>query len=137
MISLVYFSSAVATFPPLELDQILKVSRRNNATAGVTGLLCHIDGSFLQFLEGDETAVRATFARISADPRHTDLLKVHDMPIESRAFSEWSMGLVRSDEVDRAHASFCRNLRQIEFPPEVAHADALRQFLTTFQRWLR
>lgn len=137
MISLVYFSSAAPDAVAHELDTILAVSRRNNTPAGVTGLLCHLDGSYLQFLEGEETAVATTFARIAGDPRHRDLLEVHRAPIVARAFPDWSMGLVKSGDLDPAHTAFCRNLRAIEIAAEAEHQAVLRGFLYTFRSWLR
>lgn len=138
MISLAYFSSATpGREEAADLAAILEVSRRNNGAAGVTGLLCHIDGSFLQFLEGEEQAVRETFGRISQDERHADLIKVHDATIAERAFGDWSMGLVSAKEVDTAHQAFCRNLREVEISAGAEHRQALEGFLTVFRAWLR
>ncbi|PZQ55186.1 MAG: hypothetical protein DI570_22320 [Phenylobacterium zucineum] len=137
MISLAYFSSATPGHGQPDLVPILAASRRNNSAAGVTGLLCHIDGSFLQFLEGDDDAVRATFERISHDPRHRDLVKVHDAPIAGRAFGEWSMGLVNPKEVDTAHQVFCRSLRHVEISASSEHRATLEGLLSVFRAWLR
>lgn len=137
MISLAYFSSAAGSLEPAEIDTILAVSRRNNTAAGVTGLLCHFDGSFLQFLEGDEAPVRATFDRIAMDARHHNILKVHDAPIATRAFGDWSMGLVNARDVDAAHQAFCRNLREVEIAATAEHRAALSGLLTVFRAWMR
>lgn len=137
MISLAYFSSASDEPGARDLDAILEVSRRNNTAAGVTGLLCHYDGSFLQFLEGDEGPVRATFDRIALDPRHSGILKVHDEPIVARAFADWSMGLVKAADVDAGHKAFLRSLREIEIPAEAEHRAELEGFLAAFRAWLR
>lgn len=137
MLSLVYFSTAVGPPDPAVLSEILDVSRRNNRAAGVTGLLCHLDGSYLQFLEGPDAAVQATFARIGRDPRHRDLLKVHDAAIGSRAFGDWDMGLVRADDVDAAHAALCQSLRDIRIPAAAEHRASLEGFLSAFRAWIR
>ncbi len=136
LISLAYFSSA-SGHGASDLDPILAISRRNNAAAGVTGLLCHVDGSFLQFLEGEDGAVRATFDRIAVDPRHRDIVKVYDATIQTRAFGDWSMGVVNAHNVDAAHQAFCRNLREVEIHADAEHRKALEGILHVFRAWLR
>ena len=89
---LLYISTARRALPPEELDALLKLSRRNNAAVGVTGLLVVGGRRFLQALEGPELAVRSTYARIDRDPRHYAVVKLADTPITERAFSGWSMG---------------------------------------------
>lgn len=95
MLSLVYLSSATRLFSDAELDDILAVSRRNNARDGITGLLVYRDGDILQVLEGPEDAVRRTYARIAADPRHTRILVLDESRVDERAFADWAMGLRR------------------------------------------
>lgn len=74
------------------LEDILAVSRRNNAACEVTGVLLYSEGCFMQVLEGEGAAVSKTFARIRADKRHwnTMIMLDRDAP---RAFGAWSMGL--------------------------------------------
>ena len=81
--------------------------------------------------------MRDTYARIGRDPRHGDILKVHDAPIVSRAFGDWSMGLVNARDVDAAHKAFCRNLRAVEIAATAEHREALTGLLTVFRSWLR
>ena len=137
MISLAYFSSAADEPGARDLDAILAISRRNNVAAGVTGLLCHHDGSFLQFLEGEEASVRATFDRIARDRRHRDILKVREASVVSRAFPDWSMGLVHAADLNAAHAALARSLRDIEIPAAAEHRAELEGLLDTFRAWLR
>jgi hypothetical protein len=72
MRQLLYVSNPTSELTPSALDKILTASRANNALLGVTGLLLHIDGGFLQMLEGEEIAVRTLYTRIAADRRHSD-----------------------------------------------------------------
>ena len=69
MRQLLYVSNPTSELTPSALDKILTASRANNALLGVTGLLLHIDGGFLQMLEGEEIAVRTLYTRIAADRR--------------------------------------------------------------------
>lgn len=95
MIRILYISAASGDVPDSEIAKILAASRRNNAAAGVTGLLLHIDGGFLQILEGPETAVDATLLRITSDNRHRHVITLWRETIAERGFAEWSMGFDR------------------------------------------
>jgi hypothetical protein len=99
MRQLLYVSNTSRTIAPSLLNDILTASRRNNQALDVTGLLLHIDGGFLQVLEGEELALSTLYARIRADKRHwnTQLLLDHQ---SERAFGEWSMGFERLDGQD-------------------------------------
>jgi hypothetical protein len=92
--TLVYVSHATALFTEAEaeVERILLDSRANNARDGITGVLLHRDGNFMQCLEGTEAAVRQTYARIQADRRHTGLIALLEEPIAGRSFPEWTMG---------------------------------------------
>ena len=98
MYRLCYISSVRAPLAPSEIDQILTVSRRNNKADGVTGLLVVGERRFLQFLEGPESAVRTTFARIQRDPRHYACVRISDGSVTDRQFEEWDMGIASGDD---------------------------------------
>lgn len=102
MHQLLYVSSAARKMSDQELATILQAARRNNARDGITGLLLHIDGNFLQILEGDERKVEATFERISNDPRHRGVAMLLRREVEARTFQDWSMGFerIRSSDSD-------------------------------------
>ena len=90
---LLYISTARRMFDADEVQALLKLSRRNNAAVGVTGLLIVGGKRFLQALEGPEPAVIATYDRIRRDPRHFAVVLLAAGPIAARAFPDWSMGL--------------------------------------------
>lgn len=71
---LLYVSGAVGRPTEEEVEQILAVSRRNNAELGVTGMLLYADGAFIQVLEGEESTVKTLSHRISRDPRHRNYM---------------------------------------------------------------
>lgn len=101
LIQLIYVSSATRELSDPELDDILQVSVRRNAEAGLTGMLIYADGNFMQVLEGEEAAVRAAYARIERDPRHHHALVIDDSPVEQRDFPAWHMGFRRLTDADR------------------------------------
>jgi hypothetical protein len=95
MRQLLYVSNASRELAPRALDGILSASRANNVLLGITGLLLHIDGGFLQILEGDERAVRELYTRVAADRRHWEPRILLDREIAARAFTGCSMGFER------------------------------------------
>lgn len=96
LIQLVYASRLVPGVAGSALTSIVDVSRRNNGRSGVTGALCFSVDHFLQCLEGERTAVNATYNRILQDPRHSDAVILRYTEIGARDFSDWSMGYLPS-----------------------------------------
>ena len=94
LVRLLYASRAVGPIDADAVASILKKSRTNNATLGVTGLLCFSGGIFLQVLEGGRMPVNKLYHRIAADPRHNDVALLSYAEITERSFAGWSMGQV-------------------------------------------
>ncbi|CAN5421162.1 hypothetical protein BH10PSE5_BH10PSE5_31200 [soil metagenome] len=139
LICLAYLSTATAPFDPEALAALIETSQRNNARRGVTGMLCYYDGSFLQFLEGAAAEVESALAVISRDPRHTGLIEMYRAPIAGRAFPDWSMALMRADQLNGGQADVLKSLRGFEWRGQdaPAHQEALAGFLDAFRMWLR
>lgn len=74
-----------------EVKSILRASRSNNTSQGITGLLLYRDGSFAQFLEGPAHAVDSLYDKIERDPRHHGVIRVLRQPVTKRDFRQWSM----------------------------------------------
>jgi hypothetical protein len=91
MLQLAYISTSRDNVDRALLDSILSVSRRNNAAAGISGLLVSGGRRFLQVLEGPDQAVLATYARIQSDRRHRGFVLINCQAVGERAFGEWSM----------------------------------------------
>ncbi len=114
--TLLYRSRATRELDERDLLPILMSSMRNNARVGVTGLLLYGPptplpepdadtppattvvpfegpGVFVQWLEGPEAAIRATYERIDADARHDDVEILDAGTSDRRLFPHWSMAL--------------------------------------------
>jgi hypothetical protein len=99
MQQLLYVSNTARDADPAMLEDILTASRRNNAWLGITGMLLHADGGFLQVLEGEADVVSALFDRIAADKRHWNSHVLLKRAAE-RMFGAWSMGFHRLSRDD-------------------------------------
>lgn len=74
-----------------QVDEILRVSRRNNERDALTGALIYDNNTFLQWLEGGEEEIRQVFSRISHDTRHTGIKLLTVRRLDDRWFPKWSM----------------------------------------------
>ena len=97
MKQLIYTSSASSGLGAKALAKIMASAQSNNEMSGVTGLLMYHDGTFIQLLEGEASAVDATFSRIRADRRHLRVLKLREQEGQDRLFPDWAMALARPD----------------------------------------
>ena len=102
LVRLLYASRAAAAIDQDALVAILRKSKANNPTVGITGVLCFSEGIFLQVLEGGRSAVNALYRRIVADPRHTDVELLCYEEIGERRFAGWSMGQVNMSRLNPA-----------------------------------
>lgn len=91
MIELAYTSTASWLYSQDNLDGILSASRRNNASAGITGILLHRGMTVLQLLEGPPEAVRELYGKLAQDRRHHSLVLLFERPLQQRVFPEWTM----------------------------------------------
>lgn len=94
---LLYVSIATKPLTDSELVDLLEVSRKNNAAAGVTGMLLYKDKKFMQLLEGDEKEVARIFEKILKDSRHRNVITLMEGQKDERDFSDWTMGFANLD----------------------------------------
>ena len=100
LIRLIYVSKAVDPQSNRLTESILRTAHAWNTKNAITGVLCEGQGVFLQALEGERRLVTSLYARIHADPRHTDLELIHCECITARHYGEWSMAHVNLSDVD-------------------------------------
>ena len=102
LVRLMYASRAVPAVDQEELIAILRKSKANNPSLGVTGVLCFSEGIFLQVLEGGRSAVNKLYNRIAGDSRHNDVTLLCYEEIGERSFAGWSMGQVNMSRLNPA-----------------------------------
>ncbi|HEX8357654.1 MAG TPA: BLUF domain-containing protein [Segetibacter sp.] len=92
MHQILYTSKALKPFKEDELDKLLETARNNNQRKSITGMLLYCNSYFIQLLEGSEDDLNELFEIISLDPRHNEVTKIINSPIEKPQFPDWSMG---------------------------------------------
>ena len=85
LFELLYTSERRDEVPAAEVGLLVERARRRNAETGVTGVLLFDGARFCQFLEGPEGAVLDPMRRIRADPRHRNVVRVHESVIGARS----------------------------------------------------
>jgi len=102
LILLAYSSVGTHHFDQSELVDLLTFARKFNDQHGLTGMLLYVNESFFQILEGDPKTLHDLYFRIERDKRHAHVIKLIEMPISDRSFSEWSMGFAKVTREDLA-----------------------------------
>ncbi len=99
-IRLLYVSRAVGPQTSTMTASILSTAHEHNRASGITGVLCHGQGLYLQVLEGERSAVNVCYAKIVADRRHRDVELLHLEEITERRYPDWSMAHVSLSDND-------------------------------------
>jgi hypothetical protein len=122
---MLYVSRLAPGMPYGVINDIVTVSRRANPERRITGVLLFDGERFGQLLEGSEAAVTALMTRISADPRHTDIVTlfsgVSGSPRHTRA---WRSGYCEPHQLEPlAHDITLRSAALAVFAALVESAD--------------
>lgn len=91
MYHLMYASYATQDFSDKDLTELLMDARIKNSNLGITGMLIHRAGNFIQVLEGEEDAVKNLYETIKADKRHAGEIVISEGEINERQFAKWAM----------------------------------------------
>lgn len=131
MIRVTYLSREVDAMSADQVLALLSQCHRNNPDKGLTGMLLHGNGTFLQVLEGEDAVVDTLIDTIARDPRHTDMKIVSRESISSRHYADWSMGFERVTDRTLENISGLRDFGLRNFTPEYlsGHGDVVETLL--------
>jgi hypothetical protein len=137
MIQLSYISSVAHPLSTEELLHLLQTCLVNNQRGGVTGMLLYGNDTFLQTLEGDEETVDGLYAKILHDPRHADVKSLRRRTIETREYSDWSMGFKRISDEDLTHVEGLIDFseKKFTFKHLADHAGDAERLMDHFSTW--
>ena len=84
-----YISNSINLWEEEKLQDFFeRVAKRNNVI-DITGLLLYHEGTFVQLLEGEHTAVEALLDKIKSDRRHNQLTVMMDHQIRHRLYMKY------------------------------------------------
>ncbi len=108
---LIYMSTAKNLFTENELEDLMEKSKQNNKKIDVTGLLLTKGKTFIQCLEGKKDNVEELYSKIENDNRHNDVIELIEEEIDSRIFTDWSMGY---RNIEKVHTINTDKLKEIK-----------------------
>ncbi|WP_207535924.1 BLUF domain-containing protein [Desertivirga arenae] len=129
---IVYVSTASEKLSEGELQAILTKSRSNNAKKNITGLLIYSAGNIMQVLEGDKQDLENLYKIINQDPRHFGVIKLQEVVVNSRIFSEWSMGFKTVSPEEFKKVEGYLDIRDSNTMQVAKSDDTLREILELF-----
>ena len=88
------------------LTDIYDISQKNNSESGISGCLLIGSNSYLQLLEGPDSAVENLYSKIKVDGRHKKVKKLFEQHIEEKLFSSWSMKFAPFKNVEWGNKEF-------------------------------
>ena len=97
---LLYRSVQAYEMETADLMKLLFDARSYNRENGITGLLLHHNGRFMQLLEGEQHEIRNLYRKIADDSRHLDVVVEIDAQASRRSFPAWQMGYAEAPEID-------------------------------------
>jgi hypothetical protein len=98
--NVLYCSHSTALMNEGELQRILATAQEHNKRRGITGLLVHGGGMFLQWLEGPRHEVEALMEKLADDPRHETLVRLQVLDgLGERLYPKWAMRSVHPSEI--------------------------------------
>lgn len=100
--TLIYTSCSTEPVTTESLEELARISSRNNAASGITGLLLYGSGNFLQVLEGRRAAIDLIYDRICRDTRHVNCELLYQAVREGRLFPDWNMGALNLDGAEQS-----------------------------------
>ncbi|MGB5944213.1 MAG: BLUF domain-containing protein [Leeuwenhoekiella sp.] len=90
--SIIYLSAANTTLGHENLKDLLKQTLYNNNARNITGFLLYKNQYFLQLLEGNKKDLRSLYKKITADSRHSNVIKLVDQTTQERTFASYLSG---------------------------------------------
>jgi hypothetical protein len=111
-----YISTAAHDFGDGDWEALSMQSSRDNAAAGVNGLLAFNGLNFLQVLEGEAEDIDPLLRRILVDSRHAGVVMLVNEKISTREFAAFST----SASMDRARAT-AELLDEFAMPMHIRH----------------
>ena len=88
------------------LTDIYDISQKNNSESGISGCLLIGSNSYLQLLEGPDSAVENLYSKIKMDSRHKKVKKLFEQHIEEKLFSSWSMKFAPFNNIEWGNEDF-------------------------------
>jgi hypothetical protein len=135
MIQISYLSRSTTPLSAADLLALLQHCHASNPARGITGMLFYGNGTFLQVIEGEATAVDELIGRIARDPRHEDVRILGRRNLMHREYPDWSMGFERVTDAALRGIEGVRDFTAADFTPAglAAREDIVETLMERFR----
>jgi len=89
-----YVSTASRDLNAEEISELLKYSKENNNSRGITGILLFSEGNFFQIIEGEKEKILELYQRIKTDKRHHNLIQIVGKEIHNEAYNGYEADFI-------------------------------------------
>jgi FAD-dependent sensor of blue light len=120
MKGLVYISKSNSYFQNDELEPLIDSSAKKNIKDDITGYISYDgNGTFIQYIEGEDERINALFDLIYKDNRHR-VTHFVEKEINDRRFPLWNMRLLEEHHFKAIHDIMISHLFHLSTTPDLA-----------------
>ncbi|MEP0262814.1 BLUF domain-containing protein [Dokdonia sp.] len=88
-----YVSTLNKPLSAQELKLLFEFCATKNITEGISGVLLHNSGNFLQYFEGNKEDIQELYTnKIKKDPRHKNIITLFEREINAQYFTGYEAG---------------------------------------------
>ncbi len=88
-----YVSTSDQSLSKNDLEELFNYTANKNNQSGISGILLHNDGNFLQYFEGEESQIKELYySKIMQDVRHKNVMTLFESKISNQYFQGYEAG---------------------------------------------
>ncbi|MCA0132432.1 BLUF domain-containing protein [Winogradskyella alexanderae] len=92
MKAICYISNFARDLNKHQISELIETVNCNNIRENITGILIIRNKQFFQILEGENRVINQMYKKIRSDKRHSTIIKLLDITIDGRIFSDYNSG---------------------------------------------
>lgn len=81
-----YVSTAQIDLQDQGVNEIMNQTNLFNKLEDISGILLYNERNFFQLIEGEQNIIQELYAKISRDPRHSNIIKFLEKPVNKPPF---------------------------------------------------
>ncbi|WP_299677324.1 BLUF domain-containing protein [uncultured Dokdonia sp.] len=131
--SICYVSTLSKQLEDTELKKLFDFCSTKNIDRGISGVLLHNSGNFLQYFEGDELQIKELYySKIKKDTRHKNIITLFEKKIEVQYFTGYKAGFtsIISENQTRSLRSYLNLLNYLDSSEIEALSKTVNSFLS-------
>ncbi|WP_299763506.1 BLUF domain-containing protein [uncultured Dokdonia sp.] len=131
--SICYVSTLRNALEGNELKELFDSCSTKNIKRGISGILLHNSGNFLQYFEGDEVKIKELYySKIKKDPRHKNIITLFEKEIDVLYFTGYKAGFtsILEENQTKSLRSYLNLLNYLESSEMEALSKTVNSFIS-------